>query len=93
MVQESTLLAQLAPKLTNRREDTATDALAFIRSKSAACRRALRQLLVDENVDLEPIANFQTQVTYKDGPVQTWLAMTRMEANSCSSSRNSGQPC
>ena len=76
MVQESTLLAQLVPKLTNRREDTATDALAFIRSKSAACRRALRQLLVDENVDLEPIANFQTQVTYKDGPVQTWLAMT-----------------
>ena len=35
MVQESSLLAHLVPRLTNRGEDTATDALAFILNKSA----------------------------------------------------------
>ena len=67
MVQESTLLAYLVPRLTNRGEDTATDALAFILNKSAACRSALDLLLRDENFDLEPITKFQTQVTYQDG--------------------------
>ena len=40
-----TLLAYLVPRLTNRVEDTATDALAFIFSKSPACRDALGLLL------------------------------------------------
>ena len=66
MGQESTLLAYLVPRLTNRGEDTATDALAFILNKSAACRGALDLLLRDDNFNLEPMTSFQTQVTCQD---------------------------
>ena len=38
MPEEHSLLAYLVPRLTNRVEDTATDALAFILKKSSACR-------------------------------------------------------
>ena len=67
MVQESTLLAYLVPRLTSRGEDTATDALAFILNKSPACREALDLLLRDGNFNPGPLTNFQTQVTYEDG--------------------------
>ena len=67
MATERTLLAYLTPRLTNRGEDTATDALAFILNKSSACRGALDLFLRDEELDLEPIARVQTQVTYEDG--------------------------
>ncbi len=67
MVQESTLMAYLIPRLTSRGEDTATDALAFILNKSSACRDALRLLLRDGNFQLDSLINFQTQVTYEDG--------------------------
>ena len=39
------MLAHLVPRLTNRVEDTATDALAIILNKSSACRDALDLLL------------------------------------------------
>ena len=69
MSQESTLLAHLVPRLTNRVEDTATDALAFILNKSAACRDALTHLLKEgeQSYELGPIAALETQVTYEDG--------------------------
>ena len=67
MAEETTLLAHLVPRLTNRGEDTATDALAFILNKSAACRAALDRLLQDGGFDLKPLNRFQTQVTYEDG--------------------------
>ncbi len=67
MAEDATLLAYLVPRLTSRGEDTATDALAFILNKSAACRGALDRLLRDGDFNLEPIARVQTQVTYQDG--------------------------
>ena len=69
MPQESTLLAYLVPRLTNRVEDTATDALAFILEKSPACRDALGLLLREGEgaYHLDTLASFDTQVTYKDG--------------------------
>lgn len=67
MVQESTLMAHLVPKLTNRGEDAATDALAFILNKSPECRGALNLLLGDSGFHLESLTNFKTQVTHEDG--------------------------
>ena len=67
MVQESTLMAHLVPKLTKRREDAATDALAFILNKSPECRRAMSLLLGDSGFHLESLTNFKTQVTHEDG--------------------------
>ena len=69
MPQESTLLAYLVPRLTNRAEDTATDALAFILNRSPACRGALNLLLREgeESYHLDALSSFETQVTYKDG--------------------------
>lgn len=67
MVQESTLLAYLVPRLTNRGEDTATDALSFILNKSPACREALDFLLRDGDFHVGPLNSLQTQVTDDDG--------------------------
>ena len=69
MPEEFTLLAYLVPRLTNRVEDTATDALAFILNKSPACRDALGMLLMEGEgtYHLDALASFDTQVTYKDG--------------------------
>ena len=67
MADRDTLMAYLIPKLTNRVEDAATDALAFILNRSAGCLGALDRLLRDEDFYMEPIAAVRTQVTYKDG--------------------------
>ncbi len=69
MAKETTLLAYLVPRLTSRVEDTATDALAFILNESAACRDALRLLLMEEEESyrLDALTGFDTQVTYEDG--------------------------
>ncbi len=69
MPEEFTLLAHLVPRLTNRVEDSATDALAFILNKSPACRDALGLVLREgeESYKLDALASFDTQVTYKDG--------------------------
>ena len=67
MAEETTLLAHLVPRITNRIEDTATDALAFILNKSENCREAFNALLRDGGFGLEPVTRFQTQVTYEDG--------------------------
>ena len=67
MTEKTTLLAYLTPKLTNRVEDTATEALAFILKKSPECLDALNDLLRDGGFGLEPIKRIETQVTDKDG--------------------------
>ena len=69
MPEEFALLAYLVPRLTNRVEDTATDALAFILNRSPACRDALGLLLREgeRTYHLDTLASFDTQVTYKDG--------------------------
>ena len=67
MAQEPTLLAHLVPRLTSQVEDAATDALAFILNRSAACREALDRFIWDGDLGPEPITRVETQVTYEDG--------------------------
>ena len=62
MTDRTTLLADLAPELTDCGEDTATKALASILNKDEACLRALNDLLRDEGFDLEAIKEVATQV-------------------------------
>ena len=71
MPQESSLLAYLVPRLTSRVEDTATDALAFILSKSPACRGVLGLLLREgeESYHFDALTSFDTQVTYEVGKI------------------------
>lgn len=67
MVQERSLLADLVPRITTRREDVATDALAFILNDSPSCQDALVRLLQNADFHLELLTSFETQVTYDDG--------------------------
>ena len=69
MAEDRSLLAYLVPKITNRREDTATDALAFILNKSEDCRKAFNDLLRGSGYDLDAVGNFQTQVDFGDGHI------------------------
>ncbi len=77
MDESVTLLAHLVPRLTNRVEDAATDALAFILNRSESCRGALDRLLQDGDFTPEPIARFETQVTYDDGSRPDMLGYDR----------------
>ena len=54
-------------EVRKRGEDAATDSLAFILNKSAACRAALDRLLQGADFSPEPIARLETQVTHQDG--------------------------
>ena len=69
MAEDRSLLAYLVPKITNRREDTATDTLAFILNKSEDCRKAFNELLRGNGYDLDAVGNFQTQVDFGDGHI------------------------
>ncbi len=66
MAQQSTLLAYLIPKVTSQVEDAATDALAFILNRSAACRKALDRLLESQGFQPEPLVRVETQVAEDD---------------------------
>nr|MDE0500820.1 hypothetical protein [bacterium] len=63
MVEEPTLLAHLVPRLTPRVEDAATEVLAFILNRSAACRGGLDRLLHAEDFKVAPISRVETQVS------------------------------
>ncbi|MDE2745468.1 MAG: hypothetical protein OXI41_05725 [Chloroflexota bacterium] len=69
MSDNDTLLAYLVPTLTGRHEDTSTEALAYLLTKSTECRAALNVLLGAERLSLSPIVRFQTQVKYDDGSI------------------------
>ena len=62
-----TLLAHLVPKLTSQVEDAASEALAFILNKSAACRGALGGSLQVEGFEQETISRVATQISFEDG--------------------------
>lgn len=57
------MLAHLVPRLTSRVEDAATEVLAFILNRSAACRGALDRLLHAEDFKVAPISRVETQVS------------------------------
>ena len=59
----STMFAHIVTRLTNRTEDVAVDALGFILSRSDAARRALRDLLKLEGLDVGELTDAGTQVS------------------------------
>ncbi len=58
----STMFAHIVSRLTNRTEDVAVEALGFILSRSDAARRALRDLLKLEGLDVGELTDAGTQV-------------------------------
>ena len=58
----STMFAHIVSRLTNRTEDVAVEALGFILSRSDAARRALRDLLKLEGLDVGELTDAETQV-------------------------------
>ena len=66
MSEDRSLLAHLVPKLTPRVEDAATDALAYILNKSAACMSKLVEMVSADGRQLAPLLYAKTQVTVTD---------------------------
>ena len=63
----TTLFAHIAPRLTNRIEDVAVEALGHILSQSEAAREALEETLRLGGAQVGSIARVQTQVTGEKG--------------------------
>ena len=67
MADDDTLLGHLVTKLTGDLEDAATDALAYILSKSDDALGAFNELLRHGGFEIEPITRVRTQVSYEEG--------------------------
>lgn len=68
MAANETLLSRIARHHTIGREDVATDALAFILSRSPAAHAAFANFLGDGDTESPAIANVRTQYTLSNGP-------------------------
>ena len=58
----STMFAHIVSRLTNRTEDVAVEALGFVLSRSDSARRAVRELLRLEGLDVGELTDAGTQV-------------------------------
>lgn len=67
MTTETTLFAHIIPRLTDRSEDIAVEALGYILSQSTASRRALETLVAAGGAEVTSIAGVRTQVAGADG--------------------------
>ena len=67
MADNDTLLAHLSPRLTQRTEDIAVEALGYILNKSAASREALDDVVRTGVRNANPVARVRTQVIGPDG--------------------------
>lgn len=67
MATDATLFAHIIPRLTDRTEDIAVEALGYILSQAAAARRALEALVAAGGAEAISVAKVQTQVTGADG--------------------------
>lgn len=67
MATAATLFAHIIPRLTDRSEDIAVDALGYILSQSTAARRALAAMVAAGGAEITPIAEVRTQVAGADG--------------------------
>ena len=67
MVNDSSLMAHLVPRLTRQVENAATEALAYILKRSDGTMQALNDLLREGGFDIEPVVRVRTQVTFPDG--------------------------
>ena len=67
MAENWTLLADLIPRLTNRIEDSAVEALGFILKESKASLAALNSLVCTDSVAMPEIVRVRTQVSGEEG--------------------------
>lgn len=67
MTTEATLFAHIIPRLTDRSEDIAVEALGYILSQSTASRRALETLVAAGGAEVTSITGVRTQVAGTDG--------------------------
>lgn len=67
MTTEATLFAHIIPRLTDRSEDIAVEALGYILSQSTASKRALETLVAAGGAEVTSIAGVRTQVAGADG--------------------------
>ena len=67
MSYETTLFAHIAPRLTDRIEDVAVDALGHILSQSESARNALAEMLRAGGIEVGSIDSVQTQVIGEEG--------------------------
>ena len=67
MSHETTLFAHIAPRLTDRIEDIAVEALGHILSNSEAARSALEETVLLGGAKIGTIGRVQTQVTDEEG--------------------------
>ena len=67
MTTDATLFAHIIPRLTERTEDIAVEALGYILSQSTATRHALETLVSAGGAEVTSIAEVRTQVTGADG--------------------------
>lgn len=67
MTTDATLFAHIIPRLTERTEDIAVEALGYILSQSTATRRALETLVSAGGAEVTSIAEVRTQVAGADG--------------------------
>lgn len=67
MTTQTTLFAHIIPRLTDRSEDIAVEALGYILSQSTASRRALETLISAGGAEVTSIAGVRTQVAGADG--------------------------
>ena len=67
MTTDATLFAHIIPRLTERTEDIAVEALGYILSQSTATKRALETLVSAGGAEVTSIAEVRTQVTGADG--------------------------
>ena len=74
------LLAHLAYKFSGQTETTATEALGYILSRSAAARNALRDTIRTGGVDIGPIARVQTEVEINKGARVDLIGFDAMDA-------------
>lgn len=58
----STMFAHIVPHLTNRTEDVAVEVLGFILSRSDAARRALKDMVELEGMEVGELTDAGTQV-------------------------------
>lgn len=69
MVNDSSLMAHLVPRLTRQVENAATDALAYILNTSDGTMRALNDLLGEGGLAIDPVVRVRAQVTFPDGSI------------------------
>ena len=66
---DTTLFAHIAPRLTDRIEDVAVEALGYILSSSAAARSALAEVLSDGSIEVGSIDRVETWEIGDEGEI------------------------